>query len=89
VPNLLGQTEGRVINEPAGVIFLPATMKKQSFMTLTPALNYTTESKFGGVPIHFSYDEVKCTGTETSLHNCTHNDSHNCSGGEGAGVICQ
>ena len=48
---------------------------------------------FGGgetnEPIHL--DEVRCTGTETSLLNCTHNGigSHDCLHFDDVGIICR
>ncbi len=71
------------------LIFRIGLTKKKSFVILTPALRQTTDSKFGAVQNDFSYDNVNCIGTETSLHNCPHSNSHNCNGGEGAGVVCQ
>ena len=40
----------------------------------------------GSGPIHF--DDVSCTGNESSLVNCTYNPTHNCNHFEDAGVIC-
>ena len=45
-------------------------------------------SQFGqGIgPIHL--DNVQCTGTESSLLQCTYSPIHNCGHIEDAGVIC-
>jgi hypothetical protein len=45
-------------------------------------------SAYGAVPTTFSYDEVGCTGTETTLDSCPHQNTHDCGTGEGAGVVC-
>ena len=37
----------------------------------------------------FAMDEVRCTGNETTIQECDYRDHDDCSGGEGAGVICQ
>ena len=52
----------------------------------------------GGVPVSraffgrgfgpISLDEVQCTGSESSLLNCSQDRSHDCSHNEDAGVIC-
>ncbi len=42
----------------------------------------------GAVPTNFSYDDVKCVGTETTLNACPHLNVHDCGAGEGAGVVC-
>ena len=49
----------------------------------------TSFSQFGqGTgPIHL--DNVQCSGTETSLLQCTYSPIHNCGHIEDAGVICQ
>ena len=47
-----------------------------------------SNSHFGMVPADFSYDNVQCIGTETNLDDCPHDNSHNCSNFEGAGVEC-
>ena len=62
------------------------------------------KSAFGAVPDTFVMDEVqmrppatiitlcclqvKCEGTEAQLDHCPHRDTDDCSGDEGAGVIC-
>ena len=48
----------------------------------------TIESFFGQVEASFSYDNVACNGNEETLDDCYHDDDHNCSGVEAAGVIC-
>ena len=54
------------------------------------ALNATIMSFYGEVPQDlFSYDEVNCTGVESTLENCSHDDAHDCKLNEGAGVICK
>jgi hypothetical protein len=47
-----------------------------------------TDSFFGQVEGTFSYDNVECTGDESSLDECSHLDESNCTTDEGAGVIC-
>ena len=44
--------------------------------------------RFGSVYGNFGMDNVRCDGTEESLDNCTHSDSHDCTALEGAGVVC-
>ena len=43
----------------------------------------------GSGPIWF--DNLQCTGTETSIFDCSHNDigMHNCGHDEDVGVLCQ
>ena len=49
----------------------------------------TRESKYGAVPVNFAMDDVKCSGTEDSLLNCTALwFKDDCGKTEGAGVIC-
>ena len=45
-------------------------------------------SFYGAVPVTFSYDEVGCVGTETTLDACPHLNTHDCGANEGAGVVC-
>jgi hypothetical protein len=45
-------------------------------------------SHFGIVPSDFSYDEVGCTGSETTLEQCPHANTEDCGPSEGAGVTC-
>ena len=45
-------------------------------------------SLYGQVSTSFSYDEVRCTGTESTLNSCPHNNAHDCGALEGAGVVC-
>jgi lysyl oxidase-like protein 2/3/4 len=54
------------------------------------ALSITTGSKYGPVGEGFSYNNVKCVGTETSLDNCPHNNTINvgCTYKKAAGVVC-
>ena len=52
------------------------------------ALSVLCCSKYGQVPSTFSYDEVKCNGTEMTLDSCVHANTHNCGPQEGAGVVC-
>ena len=52
------------------------------------ALKFTQESTFGPVLGPFSYNNVKCHGTEVSINNCPHSKANNCEVNEGAGVIC-
>ena len=44
---------------------------------------------FGLVPsADFSMDQVQCTGEETNILDCPHDQTHNCGVNEGAGVRC-
>ena len=45
-------------------------------------------SRFGTVPADFAMDNVQCTGSEQRIRDCPHRTIDNCSGSEGAGVIC-
>jgi hypothetical protein len=46
-------------------------------------------SAYGFVPTNFSYDEVGCSGTESTLDSCPHLNAHDCGTTEGAGVVCR
>ena len=46
-------------------------------------------STYGQVPTSFSYDNVQCAGTETTLNACPHLNTHDCGSREGAGVVCR
>ena len=50
----------------------------------------TVESYFGPVPGEFAMDNVFCSPSDNIIQNCEHSDENeeNCSGSEGAGVIC-
>ncbi len=41
----------------------------------------------GSGPINL--DDVRCSGSETHLVNCTHASTHNCGHHEDAGVTCK
>ena len=45
-------------------------------------------SAFGNVPDDFSYDDVACTGSESTLDECNYSMYDNCGPTEGAGVRC-
>ncbi len=46
------------------------------------------KSTYGPVPSVFAFDNVNCTGTETSLNDCPHANVDDCTSFEGAGVVC-
>ena len=48
----------------------------------------TIQSHFGNVHHTFAMDNVQCVGDETSLLDCPHVTVDDCSGSEGAGVVC-
>ena len=50
--------------------------------------SHTIQSRFGTVPDTFAMDDVKCTGNETSILDCSHLTEDNCEVTEGAGAIC-
>ena len=41
------------------------------------------------MPTDFSYDDVACSGIESTLNDCNHDNIENCDGSEGAGVRCK
>ena len=47
---------------------------------------------YGYVPDTFIMSEVNCTGSESRIEDCPHSESdeaiHDCSQGEGAGIVC-
>ena len=49
----------------------------------------TFYSHFGVVSSTFAMDDVRCIGNETTIFACPHIEQDNCSGNEGAGVICE
>ena len=54
------------------------------------AQELASKSKFGQVPTNFSYSQVKCSGKEKSLDDCSHEDDvPGCGANDGAGVVCQ
>nr|XP_034361789.1 deleted in malignant brain tumors 1 protein isoform X1 [Arvicanthis niloticus] len=55
-----------------------------------PALSALRGSSFGPGSGSIALDDVNCTGTESSLAQCSHRDwlTHNCGHQEDAGVIC-
>jgi hypothetical protein len=48
-----------------------------------------SSSYFGTVSANFSYDNVECLGSETTLDACKHLNVHDCGTNEGAGVTCK
>jgi hypothetical protein len=48
-----------------------------------------TDSYYGEVLEDFSYDEVQCSGSETELNECPHDNQNDCKSFEGAGVVCR
>merc|ERR1719234_3066608 len=50
----------------------------------------TKESYFGKVDLErqSGFDEVRCSGRESSLVDCHHESHDDCGDGEGAGVVC-
>ena len=47
-------------------------------------------TSFGPGTGHIWLDEVQCTGTESSIEDCSHNEfgAHNCLHSNDAGVVC-
>ena len=52
------------------------------------AESFDNESPYGPVSDIFSYDEVQCTGQETTLDSCPHANTEDCFGTEAVGVVC-
>ena len=49
----------------------------------------TIKSRFGNAPSgNFGMDDVKCTGSETDIRDCSHVTHDDCGAGEAAGAIC-
>jgi len=53
------------------------------------AIKITTGSHFGSVSDIFSFDDLACTGRESDIQDCPHTTADDCSGSEGAGVVCE
>ena len=53
------------------------------------AAQFTVDSKFGTVSTNFSFDQVRCSGQEHFLEDCTYESINDCGPNEGAGVVCQ
>ena len=51
-------------------------------------INFTLASAFGPVPSQFAFDNVNCSGRETSLNDCYYLNMDDCTSFEGAGVFC-
>jgi hypothetical protein len=51
-------------------------------------INFTLASTFGPVPSFYAFDNVNCSGKETSLNDCPHLNEDDCTSFEGAGVVC-
>ena len=50
---------------------------------------FTRESQFGNAPGgNFGMDDVKCSGSETDIRDCSHVTHDDCGAGEAAGAIC-
>jgi hypothetical protein len=54
----------------------------------TGATSWTCCSPKGYVPTNFSYDNVKCAGTEATLDACPHLNAHDCYANEGIWIVC-
>ena len=53
-----------------------------------PGGQLTRKSQFGQVSEYFGMDDVRCTGNEASIFDCSYTTSDNCGADEGMGVIC-
>ena len=50
---------------------------------------FTRESQFGNAPGgNFGMDDVKCSGSETDIRDCSHVTVDDCGPREAAGAIC-
>ena len=52
------------------------------------AKNFTAHFHFGEVPEVFSMDSVHCSGSESTLQDCSYSTTENCHKAEEFGVIC-
>jgi len=58
-------------------------------LKFTGAFGYACCSPRGALAsTAFSYDDVKCTGSETTLDACPHANTHDCSASEGVWLTC-
>ena len=51
-------------------------------------MKVTKQSSYGGVSSDFGADNVACSGNENHLAECSYSAQDDCSGTEGAGVVC-
>ena len=56
---------------------------------LLGAESFQTDSYYGKASDYFSYDEVQCTGSESELDECPHENQDDCNYLEAAGVVCK
>lgn len=48
--------------------------------------NFTVHSRFGPIRGNFSYNNVECSGNESTLDECPHSNVERCTASDGAGV---